>query len=98
MILRVFTILYTYIYIYIYIYIYVIMGGRKMCWQYYTTQNDREPLYLNYFYNNQNKNHTLMLYVPRYNQKWNNFIKSNIIQIILLLRDSSFPTNSIKIN
>ena len=24
------------------------MSGRNKCWQYYTTQNDRGPLYLNY--------------------------------------------------
>ena len=24
------------------------MSGRNRCWKYYTTQNDRGPLYLNY--------------------------------------------------
>ena len=41
------------------------MSGHNRCWQYYITQNDRGPFYLNYFYlkplNNQHKNHTLML-------------------------------------
>ena len=38
------------------------MSIRNRCWQYYTTQNGRGPLYLNYFLLiNQNKNHTLML-------------------------------------
>ena len=38
------------------------MSGRNRCWQYYTTQNDRIPLYLNYIYSTiKNKNHTLIL-------------------------------------
>ena len=35
------------------------------------------------------KPHTNILHVSRYNQEGNNIIKSNIIQIIILLRDSS---------
>ena len=32
------------------------MSGRNKCWQYYTTQNDRGTLYLNYsLFINQNK-------------------------------------------
>ena len=37
--------------------------------------------------------------MSRYTEKWNNIIKSNIIQIIILLRDVFIgPTDFIKIN
>ena len=36
--------------------------SENKCWQYYTTQNDSGPFYLNYILLiNQTKNHTLML-------------------------------------
>ena len=39
------------------------MSGRNKCWQYYTTQNDRGPLYLFklHFINKSTNNHTLVL-------------------------------------
>ena len=51
------------------------MSGRNNCWQCYTTQNDRGPLYLNYILLiNTNKNHTLMLlkYIQHYNIEYYN--------------------------
>ena len=63
------------------------MSGQNRYWQYYTTQNDRGPLYLNYFLNNQNKNHTLILFkiytTLQYRILQCNFIQTSTCQGII---------------
>ena len=68
--------------------LYVIMSGRNKCWQYYTTQNDRGPLYLDYILLiNHNKNHTLKLsniYTPlQYRILQCNFVQTSTCQCII---------------